>query len=96
MANVTTNEDYVKAKTLLARKQAEKIDFQLGVQRGEYIKLTEAAKKQEEEASRIKTKLLALPARITPRLVTTSDTSEIYSILWKCVTEILNELADNA
>ena len=68
-------------------------EMKLAVLKKEYVKLEEVNKRWEEQAARIKAKLLGLPARLTAQLSGISSKTEINAILTGAVNEALNELA---
>ena len=93
MANNTTNEDLIAAKVRDTTAAAKLKEMKLAVLKKEYVKLEDVNKRWEEQAARIKAKLLGLPARLTAQLSGISSKTEINAILTGAVSETLNELA---
>lgn len=94
MANNTTNEDLIAAKVRDTTAAAKLKEMKLAVLKKEYVKLEDVNKRWEEQAARIKAKLLGLPARLTPQLTESTSKTAIYSIITGAVNETLNELAN--
>lgn len=92
MANNTTNEDLIAAKVRDTTAAAKLKEMKLAILKKEYVKLEEVNKRWTDQAGRIKTKLLALPARLTPQLFEKSKL-DINIIISGIVNEVLNELA---
>ena len=93
MANNTTNEDLIAAKVRDTTAAAKLKELKLSILKKEYVKLEDVNKRWEEQAARIKAKLLGLPARLTAQLSGISSKTEINAILTGAVNEALNELA---
>ncbi len=93
MANNTTNEDLIAAKVRDTTAAAKLKEMKLAVLKKEYVKLEEVNKRWTDQAGRIKAKLLALPARLTPQLFEKSKL-DINIIISGIVNEVLNELAE--
>ena len=69
-------------------------EFNLGVKKGEYLLAAEVEKEHAEEVARVKSKLLAIPAKLTPQVTGLTATAEVYSLLSSAIDEVLNELAE--
>ena len=93
MANNTTNEDLIAAKVRDTTAAAKLKEMKLSILKKEYVKLEDVNKRWEEQAARIKSKLLGLPARLTPQLTESTSKTAIYAIITGAVNETLNELA---
>ena len=92
VANNTTNEDLIAAKVRDTTAAAKLKEMKLAILKKEYVKLEDVNKRWEEQAARIKAKLLGLPARLTTQLFEKSRL-DINIILTGVVNEVLNELA---
>ena len=92
MANNTQNEGLIAAKTRDTTAAAKLKEMKLAILKKEYVKLEDVNKRWNDQAGRIKAKLLALPARLTPQLFEKSKL-DINIILTGVVNEVLNELA---
>ena len=94
--NITTNEDLIAAKTRLTNAKAEQAEIKLALMKAEAVKLSEVNLRWGEQASRVKTKLLAIPARAAPQLSGQElSTQEVNKILTEVISEALNELAES-
>ncbi len=93
MANNTTNSELIAAKTRDTTAAAKLKEMKLAILKKEYVKVEDVNRRWTEQAARIKSKLLALPARLTPQMAAMSDRKEINSVLADAVNEALNELA---
>ena len=85
MANNTQNEGLIAAKTRDTTAAAKLKEMKLAILKKEYVKL--------EDVSRVKAKLLALPARLSPQLAGLTTTAEVSAVLAGAVNEALSELA---
>ncbi len=94
MANNTQDPRLIAAKTRDTTAAAKLKEMKLAILTKEYVKLEDVNKRWIDQAGRIKTKLLALPARLTPQLFGKSKL-DINIIISGIVNEILNELADS-
>lgn len=87
----TKNEDYMRQVTRLTKLKADKEELKLKVMRSELVKVADVRKEWQENASRVRTKILALP-EIAPSL-SMLTIAEMKAVLLRKVNEILNELA---
>lgn len=89
-----SNVDYniERAKLVKAKRQAEEID----------LKLRQQQVHESSEVERIitsmlinfKSRLMAIPAKLSPSLSQKNDKTEIFNILKNAIDEALNELSD--
>lgn len=93
MANNTKNDGLIAAKTRDTNAAADIKEMKLAILRKEYVPLSEVNKRWEEQAGRVKAKLLGLPARLTPQLVFMNTKEDIHRLLTEAITEALSELA---
>ena len=92
--NQTTNEDLIAAKVRDTNASAALKERKLAILQGEYIKASEVEKHNADAVNRVKTKLLALPSRLTPQLAgQTLEAAKVNEMLTLAVNEALNELA---
>lgn len=92
--NQTTNEDLIAAKVRDTNASAALKERKLAILKGEYIKASDVEKHNADAVNRVKTKLLALPSRLTPQLAgQTLEAAKVNEILTLAVNEALNELA---
>ena len=93
MANNTQNEDLIAAKVRDTTAAAKLKEMKLAILKEEYVKLEDVNKRWNEQAGRVKAKLLALPARLSPQLAGLNTTAEVSAVLAGAVNEALSELA---
>ena len=92
--NQTTNEDLIAAKVRDTNASAALKERKLAILKGEYLKASDVEKAHADAVNRVKTKLLALPSRLTPQLSgQVLDAKRVNEILTEAVNEALNELA---
>lgn len=89
--NITKDEDLLHEQTRLTAAKADLAEIKLQLQRGEVIKKSEVLKQWKENATNIKTKLLALP-ELAPQM-DGMTAMQVRNFLRQKVMEILNELA---
>ena len=95
MSNITQNDDLVEAKTRLTNAQADLKEYQLSILRKEYVKREEVSKQWNEQAGRVRGKLLSLPVRLAGILSGREYmASEIESLTQGLVNEALIDLAE--
>jgi phage terminase Nu1 subunit (DNA packaging protein) len=94
--NVTTNADLIEAKTRLTNIKADQAAIKLKLMQGEYVPLCDVEKRQAEEVTRVRTKLLALPSKLARRLSgKTFSIQEVSDVLTEAVNEALSELSNS-
>lgn len=92
--NQTTNEDLIAAKIRDTNASAALKERKLAILQGEYIKASDVEKHNADAVNRVKTKLLALPSKLTPQLSGQAlEAENVNQILTLAVNEALNELA---
>ena len=93
--NITKSRELELAKIRLTNALADKNELKNAITRREYISRTEINREYAKVAGNIKSKLLALPAKLAPVLNGLSP-SEIASVLEENIYEVLNELAEKS
>ena len=92
--NVTQDAGLIAAKTRLTEAKARKAEIELAVLEGKTVDRDDVNRRWSEQAGRIKTKILAIPSRMTPQFSALGVESERVNELMKdVITEILEELA---
>ena len=92
--NKTTDQDLIAAKTRDVNAAADLKELKLRILRGEYIRASDVEKKQADEISRVRTKLLAVPSKLARRLSGQAFTAqEVNDVLTEAMNEALNELS---
>ena len=93
--NVTQNSGLIAAKTRLTNAQADVKEMQLSVLRKEYVKAEEVNQKWNEQAGRVRAKLLSLPVRLGGMLGGRELSSqEVEQLSQSIVNEALIELSE--
>lgn len=82
-----------EARTRLANAQAEKYELRNAQTKKEIIPVKEANARYAKIVMNIKTKLLALPVKLTPK-VYGLEPVEIEKVLTESIYEVLKEFAD--
>lgn len=92
--NVTQDPDLIAAKTRLTSIKADQAELKLKIMQGEYVSVKEVEARQADEVSRVRTKLLALPAKLARQMEYLSMSAQsIEQLLMHEITEALNELS---
>ena len=93
--NITQNDDLIAAKVRLTNAQAEVKEYQLSILRKEYVKREEVSRQWNDQAGRVRAKILSLPVRLAGMLGGKEYlASEIESISQGLVNEALQDLAE--
>lgn len=89
-----SNVDYniERAKLVKAKRQAEEIELKL--MQNQVHESAEIEKVWTDMLVNFKTRLMAIPAKLSPVLSNKYDKTEIFNILKSSVDETLNELSD--
>lgn len=75
-----------------AKAEADRIEFDLGIKRGQYVSVELVKHELEKIIMNCRGKLLAMPRKLAPTLATAETPNEAEVILTDGVEEILNEL----
>ena len=86
--------DYDEEHALLERRRREKIELELAAMRGTMHYSEDVERVMTDMLSNFKAKLLGLPSRAAPQLITFSEIGDIQECLHKEVLEVLNELCE--
>lgn len=86
--------DYDEEHALLERRRREKIELELAAMRGTMHYSEDVERVMTDMLSNFKAKLLGLPSRAAPQLITFSEIGDIQECLHKEVLEVLNELSE--
>ena len=85
--------DYDEEHALLERRKREKIELELAAMRGTMHYSEDVERVMNDMLSNFKAKILALPSRAAPRLITLSTIADIQEILQNEVLDALNEMS---
>lgn len=94
--NITQDSGLIAAKTRLTEAKARKAEIELAVLEGRKVDREDVNRRWSEQAGRIKTKILAIPSRVTPQIAQMgADSESVNEILSGVISEVLTELADD-
>lgn len=85
--------DYDEEHALLERRKREKIELELAAMRGTMHYSEDVERVMNDMLSNFKAKILALPSRAAPRIITLSTIADIQEILQNEVLDALNEMS---
>ncbi|WP_270501329.1 hypothetical protein [Clostridium butyricum] len=85
--------DYDEEHALLERRKREKIELELAAMRGTMHYSEDVERVMNDMLSNFKARILALPSRAAPRLITLSTIADIQEILQNEVLDALNEMS---
>ena len=94
--NITRDSGLIAAKTRLTEAKARKAEIELALLEGQKVDREEVSRQWSMQAERVKTKVLAIPSRVTPQIAQLgADSEKVNEILSVVVAEVLTELADD-
>ena len=97
MSNITQDDGLIEAKIRDTNAAADLKEFKLAILRRDYIAADEVDRTIAEGIARAKSKILAIPAKLTPQLSgRIVEAQEVSKILTQACNEALNELAEKA
>lgn len=85
--------DYDQEHALLERRKREKMELELAAMRGTMHYSEDVERVMNDMLSNFKAKILALPSRAAPRLITLSTIADIQEVLQNEVLDALNEMS---
>lgn len=85
--------DYDEEHALLERRKREKIELELAAMRGTMHFSEDVQRVMDDMLSNFRAKILALPSRVSPRLMGIDAIADIQEILQSEVLDVLNELS---
>lgn len=85
--------DYDEEHALLERRKREKMELELAAMRGTMHYSEDVERVMNDMLSNFKAKILALPSRAAPRLITFSTIADIQEVLQNEVLDALNEMS---
>lgn len=86
--------DYNTERARLVKAKREKEELELELQRRETLKANDVEQVMTDMLLRFRSKIRAIPVKLSPALATETDQTEIFMILKKATDEALEELAD--
>ena len=94
LARKGTDTDFDDQRQRLAAAQAEKVEHENAIRRGELADLRDVARVWDDGVSAARSKLLALPTKVSPQLVNIADANVIATAVRTEIYAALAELAD--
>ena len=88
------NIDYNTERAKLIRAKRLDVEFDLGVKEGSLHTSEDVEAVMTNMLMNFKSRLMSLPAKLSPKLVKKTDKAEINRIIKDSIDEALNELAD--
>ncbi|MBN1039035.1 hypothetical protein DVW12_10005 [Clostridium botulinum] len=86
--------DYDEEHALLERRKREKIELELAAMRGTMHYSEDVERVMTDMLSNFKAKVLALPSRVAPSLITLNNIADIQEALQSEVLDVLGELSE--
>ena len=86
--------DYNTERARLVRAKRENEELELSLRKGEVHRSEEIEKVMSDMLIRFKTRLMAIPAKLSPILSRKKDQTEIFKLIKAAIDEALDELAD--
>jgi len=92
--NSESGVDYNTERAKLIRAKRESQELELQLRRNELHEAAEIEQVMADTLVKFKTRLMAIPAKLSPILAKKKDQTEIFMIIKKSVDETLEELSD--
>lgn len=92
--NAETRPDYKTERARLVKAKREAEELELKLKRGELHRSEDIEAVMTDMLLRFKSRMMALPAKLSPILAKKSDPAEVFKLIKKGVDEALEELAD--
>lgn len=89
-----TSVDYNTERAKLVRAKRESQELELRLRREELHEAAEIEQVMTDILVKFKTRLMAIPAKLSPILTKKKDQTEIFMIIKKAIDETLEELSD--
>ena len=84
--------DLQAERARLAKEQADAKEMENAIGRGDLVYIEDVAKQFENQLTKVRTKLLALPTKVAPECHASATVLEVQSLIEAGVVEALNEL----
>ena len=91
-AGTQNNLDLAKERARLAKEQADAKEMENAVERGDLVYIENVAKQFELQLTKVRTKLLAVPTKVSPEAHIAATVKEVQSLIEAEIVEALNEL----
>lgn len=93
LAEMVASESKDEADARVARVRADRMEFELSVRRKQFIETTEVSQVLTRAIVAIKSKMLAIPSSLAPRLAIANSADDCASMIKKEVVSALTELS---
>ena len=84
--------DLGEERARLAKEQADAKEMENSMLRGELVYIDDVAKQFGEQASAVKTRLLAIPSKSAPLVINCANAAEAKDVIEEMIEEALHEL----
>lgn len=88
--------DLVGERARLAKEQADAKEMENAVERGDLVYIEDVAKQIENQLTKVRTRLLAVPTKVAPEAHACATMREVQSVIEQAIIEALNELVGYA
>lgn len=86
--------DYATERALLMRAKRKEQEYETGLKEGELHKAKDVELIVTKMLMNFRSRIMAVPSKLAPRLTKENDTNAIYEILKEAMDDALNELSD--
>lgn len=80
--------------TRKAKEEADKLQMENALRRGELREAADVDAAMIAANTRVRAKLLAIPAKLAPKVITANDANEAETMLSEAIREVLRELSE--
>jgi len=84
--------DLVAERARLAKEQADAKEMENAVERGDLVYIEDVAKQIENQLTKARTRLLAVPTKVAPEAHASATVREVQALIEDAIVEALNEL----
>lgn len=88
--------DLQEERARLAKEQADAKEMENAVERGDLVYIEDVAKQIENQLTKVRTRLLAVPTKVAPEAHACATMREVQSVIEQAIIEALNELVGYA
>ena len=85
--------DLQAERARLAKEQADAKEMENAIERGELVYIDDVARQIENQLTKVRTKLLAIPTKAAPECQSVATVGEVRDIIEAAIIEALNELS---
>lgn len=84
--------DLSAERARLAKEQADAKEMENAVERGDLVYIEDVAKQIENQLTKVRTRLLAVPTKVAPEAHASATVREVQSVIEEAIVGALNEL----